>query len=1035
MTIEQSPESVESGFDFGKSNDEQKKAIITTEGPVLVLAGPGTGKTHTLVKRIAYLLLEKHVKPSQLFVSTFTKKAANEIVTRLSNELPDDFAFNPDEMYLGTFHSLCLRIIGEYAEVAQLPRSYKTVDGKMLDYLLLANLDVFWQLRDENDNRLFSGFLSAFGKAPDKSNRYRDGMQKVKAIKSAVSAAVEEGVSPKELLASDVEGARAIGAVYAAYEKLLADNGFLDYGKMQLESLRILEEHPEVLEDLQRRLSYFFVDEYQDTNRIQEKMLFLLAGKSRNLFVVGDDDQGLYRFRGATVRNILEFGERVQARFDNAHCETFRLEENYRSAPQIIDFCNEWISEIRVPGYDKLSWVEDGIMHRASKKLIPGGRPDDAAKDAVPSTDDSPAVFKMTGRGAAWRKGIVDMVKSLKDKGAIRDYNQVAFISFSVTAPHGLALQEEMERAGIGVYSPRSQKFFDQLVVKQLFGLLLQLFRSSTDFMLGKLVEDAKAGTIKQGYGEYVAYVEECMKLAQRLMDSDGLLEYFVSVAQKSNKFKFNRADYSYTDLLYRAFAFEPFKGILGTSLRSGISSQRDMRNIAIFMQLLSKFESLVNVDRLCDLEKPASVTYELISKYFHYLYESGVEEHEDAVEYAPSGCVSFLTIHQSKGLEFPVVIVDVSRAGFFESSWPGKLDRIVKSVHGKRAYVSSQADCQDFWRKYYTAFSRAQDLLIVTRSDDVPPFNPDAVTTAFDPYLRDEGDRALPDFDLTALFANGRSLEFAEVKPSQLKPVFSFTTHFGLYESCPRRYKFYRELAFPSKKAMGMYFGTVVHQTIEDVNNAMMAGKGEAHVRERVDGWLNANCAALELSEKMTLDETTRAHALEQVNRYIAYYAGRWDELVAAEMPISVARKDYIARGSIDLVKKSHDDESLMLVDFKTGKKPNVDNDVEGGSQAESLLKRYREQLNMYASLISSQKDEDGNDISVSFTQLYYVGADDGEPTVTFECTEEGISNAQEDFDEIAERIIEKDFDGEAEDPRTCARCDFRLYCGKARL
>lgn len=1035
MTIEQRMVQPTSGFAFEGSNEAQKEAIITTEGPVLVLAGPGTGKTHTLVKRIAYLLLDKHVKPSQLFVATFTDKAAKELVTRLSNELPDDFVFNPDEMYLGTFHSLCLRLIREYADVSDLPKSFKTVESSTLDYLLLTNLDVFWQLRDEDGNRPFVDFLKLFKGEPDRNDKYKSNMWKVWKIKSAVSAAAEEGVSPETLLASGDADARVVGVVYAAYEQLLADNGLLDFGKMQLACLRMLKKHPKVLANLQEKLSFFLIDEYQDTNRVQEEMLFLLARKSRNIFVVGDDDQGLYRFRGATVRNILDFEERARMRLGASQCKVFRLEENYRSEPQIIDFCNRWMSEIRVPRHSDFSWEEDSVSYRAQKNLVPGEKRDDATRATTVRKGGAKAVYKILGRGAAWRKSIIELIKTLKNQGIIHDYNQIAFLTFSTTSQHCLDLQEGMERAGIGVYSPRSGKFFSQTIIKQLFGMLLQLFRDSATFALHTICWDKDNDAPKDEYAAYVAYAEECMDLAQKLMDADKSLKDFVTAAQKRNRFKFAQADYGYTDMLYETFAFEPFKGALSIDLRSGIEKQRDLRNEAKFMQLLAAFESLVNVDKLCDTENPSSVTCRLFSTYFHYLYDSGVKEYEDDVEYAPGGCVSFLTIHQSKGLEFPVVIVDVSAAGFFRDAFPTRLDKIVKGTLGKRAWVSRQASCHDFWRLYYTAFSRAQNLLVVTQDEDAPQSRTNYVTTAFDPYMHDAGADALPAFDPAVYTGNDAPVPFADVKANQLKPVFSFTTHFGLYESCPRRYKFYRELGFPSKRGMGMHFGTVVHQTIEDVNNAILAGKGEKYVRGRMAGWLNANCAAIELSEKTTFDKLTRGHAFVQVNRYVGYYAGRWDELVAAEMPISLARKRYIAKGSIDLVKHSHDDDSLVLVDFKTGKKPNADNGVEDGSQAESLLKRYREQLNMYASLISSQKDEDGNNISVSFTQLYYVGADDGEPTVTFECTEEGTRNAQENFDEIAERIIEKDFDGEADDLRTCARCDFRFYCGKARL
>lgn len=1017
-------------FDFGFSNDEQKEAIITTEGPVLVLAGPGTGKTQTLVKRIAYLLLEKAVRPGELFVATFTDKAAKEILTRLSNELPAEFVFNPEEMYIGTFHSLCLRMIREHADASELPKSFKTVDSTTLDYLLLTHLEDFWNLRGSSGKKPFPHFLEMFNGMPDKNHPYERNMFAVTKIKKAVSTITDYGVTTKMLFDTGNRDAIALGAVNKAYQELLAQNGLLDFAKMQQECLRILKERPDVLAELQSRLSYFLIDEYQDTDRVQEEILFLLARKSGNLFVVGDDDQGLYRFRGATVRNILDFEERIARNLGNTSCKVIRLEKNYRSDPQIIDFYNSWMREIRVPGHD-FGWEVGSRKYRAPKTIIPGSSREEAGAQASPGAN---AVYKLVGRGATWRKSIIDMIQALKTSGVISNHNQVAFLTFSTTSAHCLELQRDMEAAGIGVYSPRSSKFFDQKIVRQLLGMLLQLFKSSADYMFDTAYRDDRRDAVKEDYAEYVKYARKSMEIIEDFMDENDELKSFITAAQKRNAYKFDKADYSFTDMMYQAFAFEPFKSVLATDMRSGIKNQRDIRNASDFMQLVSKFETLVGVDRICDLPKPGAAACELVGKYFHHLFQSGVNEYEDAVEYAPEDCVSFLTIHQSKGLEFPVTIVDVTGASFPEKPFLSTLEQLVREAGGeKNSSIGSQASAHDFWRRYYTAFSRAQDLLVVTRDSRVEAFNSRWVDTAFDPYLNDGEPDSLSAFNAEEFASSHASSRFAEMGTSYLKPVFSFTTHFGLYESCPRKYKFYRELKFPTKKAVGMFFGTVVHQTIEDVNNAMMAGKGESYVNEKLEGWLNINCAALELSEKTTIDASMRKHALEQVKRYMTHYAGRWNDLVAAELPISLARKKYIARGSIDLVKKSNDDDSLVLVDFKTGKKPDVETNGDDASLAENLLGRYREQLNMYASLITSQKDENGNARTVSYTQLYYVGAS-SKPTITFDCSKEGIERARENFDDIASRIIDKDFSTEASNEHVCKTCDFRFYCGKSQ-
>ena len=332
-------------FDFGNANDRQKEAIQSTEGPVLITAGPGTGKTFTLVQRAIYLIQECGVLPEEIFIATFTEKAAKELVTRITNELAaKDISVNVNEMYVGTFHSLCLRIIKEHLEYSRLKKNYRMLDSFDQQYMVFQNLFRFRNIPN------LDGVINAKGwKLAGEICNYANNLS-------------EELVSP-DALQEDRDGfVVALGNMLSEYQSLLEEGNLIDFSTIQTECFRILKENPNILGELQEKIKYVMVDEYQDTNYIQEQIIFLLAEKHNNICVVGDDDQGLYRFRGATIRNILEF----PFKFEKDQCKVVSLTENYRSDSDIVDFYNKWMLTTSGSKF-KFDWDK----FRYEKKIVP----------------------------------------------------------------------------------------------------------------------------------------------------------------------------------------------------------------------------------------------------------------------------------------------------------------------------------------------------------------------------------------------------------------------------------------------------------------------------------------------------------------------------------------------------------------------------------------------------------------------------------------------------------------------------------------
>lgn len=330
----------------GGLNSQQLKVVQTVDGPVLVIAGPGAGKTTTLVERVFYIIKNRPVAPENLLVATFTEKAAAELKTRISNKLHEEgITFNLNEMYIGTIHSICLRFLEEYREFTRLKRSYTLMDEFDQQYFIYQRMNEFNKL---SDIELLTG------KGDERSRWSRS-----EAIVKWVNKVSEEALELSLLSSAPEDEVRALAHCYLVYEHLLEEANALDFSTIQLEALHLLENYPVVLEDLQQKIQYLMIDEYQDTNTIQELIMLNLSGNHGNICVVGDDDQGLYRFRGATIRNILEFPQQ----FAPGRCQVKTLTINYRSHPEIVKFCNDWMED--------LNWTEGGKNFRYGKTIKP----------------------------------------------------------------------------------------------------------------------------------------------------------------------------------------------------------------------------------------------------------------------------------------------------------------------------------------------------------------------------------------------------------------------------------------------------------------------------------------------------------------------------------------------------------------------------------------------------------------------------------------------------------------------------------------
>lgn len=959
-------------FDFKNANDGQRQAIETTDGPVLITAGPGTGKTFTLVQRAIYLIQEKGVRPEEILLATFTEKAAKELITRITNELAArGIVSNINEMYIGTFHSLCLRIIKEHLEFTRLKKNFRTLDAFDQSYTVFQNIYRFRAIKN-------------FDTAVSNQGAWKQAGE----ICSLVNNLSEELIDPAELMADADVRIAALGEILKVYQDILSENNLMDFSAIQTEAYWLLTNYPNVLAELRAKIRYIMIDEYQDTNYIQEQLVFLFGGEHKNICVVGDDDQGLYRFRGATIRNILEFPHKFAA----GECKVIPLVINYRSNSDIVDFYNQWMI------------TTDGARFRFRWRKF---RHDKTIEPHEKSALHSPAVVKLSSENDEdeWHEKILAFIQGLVSSGKLTDYNQIAFLFNSVKHQRVTNLARVLEANGINVYSPRSDMFFQRPEIRLMIGCLMLMFP--------KYVQGLENQEYQFLTPEHYRYYRGCIEEANKYLATPEAAD-FRNWIRRRGKLHFGlkeATDYGYSGLIYQMFEFSPFSDILSTEMDVGVVDLRPARNIAMFTQVINKFEYLHRISVL----DPATYqgrrrvdqnTETLFNLYLKLLYDGGISEYEDDAEYAPSGCVSFLTIHQSKGMEFPIVVVDslgnIPRRNILE------LMEEVESKYFKRPAFEPYSDMKffDFWRLYYTAFSRAQNLLVLTCNEDrrTPSMY---FREVYSELMNMESD----EFDID-------EFTFSTVKDVNLKDTFSFTSHISVYETCAVQYKLYKELNFTPVRVSALLFGMLVHQTIEDIHKAALRHEESMITDDNITRWFDANYTSLSKSERSYLAEPQRKAALNQVLRYAERQSACWDTIREAEVDISLVKPDYIIEGKIDLIKGEGD--TVELVDFKSEKKPDMFKDRE-------RIDRYQRQLQVYAHLVEERTGH-----KVSKMHLYYTGEDTGVPTISFPYQKAAVEATIQEFDDTVHKIMRKEFSQTAQSPKTCAECDFRFYCGR---
>ena len=409
-----------------KLNERQKEAVLATEGPVLVLAGAGSGKTTVLVNRIAYMISEKHIRPWNILAITFTNKAAREMKDRIERLLGD----TAKDMWIGTFHSVCVRILRSCIDLLGYSRDfviYDTADTKTVMKECLRELDI--------DEKSFPvrNVLSIISNAKN----------------DLMDAATFENVYKSDYRMS------IIAKIYYRYQTKLRKNNAVDFDDIILNTVKILSENPDVLSKYQDKFQYILVDEYQDTNNSQYLLINLLAQANRNLCVVGDDDQSNYKFRGANIGNILNFED------DYSDVQKITLDQNYRSTQNILDAANSVISNNK-GRMGKSLWTSNG---------------------------DGNKVFVYTGTNEYDEARYIarQIKKHFDEQGSFSD----CAILYRTNA-QSRVIEEMLMRESVPYKVLSGLRFYDRKEIKDIIAYLRVVYNPNDDVSLARIINEPK---------------------------------------------------------------------------------------------------------------------------------------------------------------------------------------------------------------------------------------------------------------------------------------------------------------------------------------------------------------------------------------------------------------------------------------------------------------------------------------------------------------------------------------------------------------
>ena len=570
-------------------NDKQYEAVINTEGPCLVIAGAGSGKTKVLTHKIAYLIHEKDIKPWNILAITFTNKAANEMKERVADLVGE----GAQDIWMGTFHSICVRILRKFIDRIGFDHSFvifDTSDQRTLIKECLRDLQI--------DDKMFT----------DRSVQFE------------ISNAKNDMKEPEEYEAM-VKGdfrREKIATVYNLYQKRLKENNAIDFDDIINYTIKIFNENPDVLDYYANKFNYILVDEYQDTNKSQFTLIRILASVHGNITVVGDNDQGIYSFRGADISNILNFEK------DFKGTKIIKLEQNYRCTQNILNAANSVIKNNEVK-YKKKLWTEN-------------------EEGALPT-------FHVSDDEYDEGRYIVEQINHLRRE---EYYKYSDFAILYRMNSQSRAIEEILRREDIPYKIVGGLKFYERKEIKDIIAYLRLINNTSDNLALKRIINEPKRGIGKTSLDKIQAISEQTgVPMYQIIKEADqyGLARIYNNAKEFIEVIEdliSKRDELTITELIKATLSETGYTKALEDE--NTIEAENRIENLEEFLTVAVQFEEEEADNDLSSFLEGITLSSDI----------DGMDDEEESV--------TLMTLHSAKGLEFPVVFL----VGMEEGIFPG---------------------------------------------------------------------------------------------------------------------------------------------------------------------------------------------------------------------------------------------------------------------------------------------------------------------------------------------------------------------------
>lgn len=606
-------------------NPEQQSAVKATDGPLLLMAGAGSGKTRVLTHRIAYLIVEKRVNPYNILAITFTNKAAREMRERIGKMMGGV----AEEIWISTFHSMCVRILRRDIDRMGYNRNFTILDTG-------------------DQQSVVKGILKDKNLDPKKYDP--------RAILGAISSAKNELVDPEEY-AKTAGGyfEQTVSDVYTEYQKRLRKNQALDFDDLIMMTIQLFQRVPEVLEYYQRKFQYIHVDEYQDTNRAQYMLVKFLANRFKNLCVVGDSDQSIYRWRGADIANILSFEK------DYPNATVILLEQNYRSTKRILLAANKVI-ENNATRKAKNLWTEN--------------------------PEGNKLVYYRADSEQGEAQFVAGKIKELTRDGKYK--NSDVAILYRTNA-QSRVMEEVLLKSNIEYSIVGGTKFYDRKEIKDMLAYLRLISNPDDDISLQRIINVPKRGIGSSSVDKMANFAAMHDISIFKALDSVELLGLSPKITKGAREFR---------DLINNYTQMQEFLSV--TELVEDILDKSGYREMLKAEKSIEAQSRLENLDELLSVTKnfeEGSEDRSLVAFLTDLALVADIDSLDDEGEKTDS--ITLMTLHSAKGLEFPVVFLIGLEEGVFPHS----------------RSLMEEAEMEEERRLAYVGITRAEQSLFITNA------------------------------------------------------------------------------------------------------------------------------------------------------------------------------------------------------------------------------------------------------------------------------------------------------------------------------